>query len=146
MPLSLSELRDVLLPGLRSRRVWMPPRAVLAAYIEQGRAHVPPEVVVAARSRARALLRRLLTPAQWQEFEHSECVAEEIEGRTYRLHLNGIFEASRPRGGIERWCVVPHPYTDGNDYLPPEDALIGKLLHLRASPAKLRAQANVTVG
>jgi hypothetical protein len=50
---------------------------------------------------------------------------------------------ARKRRIRERWCVNPDPYADGNDFMPHEDLLIGQLLHLRAGPDKLRAQANV---
>lgn len=42
----------------------------------------------------------------------------------------------------ECWCIAPEQY----EPMPPEDAAIAQLLHLRADPAKLRQMANVFPG
>ncbi len=90
--------------------------------------------------RARALLKRLLTPAQWAAFEACGIVTERIRGAEYTLG-SGQIGVRRPtwfgKQRWERWCVNPEPG------LPFEDCLIAQLLHLRADPAKLRKMANV---
>lgn len=107
---------------------------------------VDPETAAAARERSRGLLRSLLTPQQWAEFEAAGVVSEQINGCDFRLRPGGVIEAAKARlvGTVrEQWCIAPDPWADGNDYMPDEDKLIGQLLHLRADPDKLRAAANV---
>jgi hypothetical protein len=110
---------------------------------------IDPETVQRSRERARGLLKSLLTPAQWAEYEKSRTVTERIGDSVFKLRPGDMIEARKKRliGSIkERWCVNPDPWADGNDFMPEEDKLIGQLLHLRAGPDKLRAQANVFKG
>lgn len=107
------------------------------------------ETAQRSRERARGLLKSLLTPQQWAEFETSGAVSERIDGCDFKLRPGQMIEARKPRiiGSVkERWCVNPEPYTVGEDWMPAEDKLIGQLLHLRAGPEKLRASANVFPG
>lgn len=111
--------------------------------------HIDVETLVTSRERSRGLLKSLLTPEQWVEFERVGKVTEQIDGCDFTLTPGGMIEARKPRlvGSVtERWCVTPDPYADANDYMPSEDKLIGQLLHLRAGPDKLRAKANVWGG
>lgn len=118
--------------------------------------------VSAAVTRARGLLRRLLSPQQWREFENEGRITERIGSKEYVVRpgrmievraARGIAEARRPlwRAGeegppmprlVERWCVNPAA-VDGDARLLPEDMAIAQLLHLRADPKALRRTANV---
>lgn len=113
------------------------------------RSSVDPETAQRSRERARGLLKSLLTPKQWTEFEAFRTVTERIGDSVFKLRPGDMIEARKSRliGSVkERWCVNPDPWADGNDFMPEEDKLIGQLLHLRAGPDKLRAQANVFKG
>lgn len=106
----------------------------------------------AAVTRARGLLRRLLSADQWREFEREGRITERIGDRHFVIRPGGMIEVQTPRptirghayGGsrIERWCVNPDA-VDGDARLPPEDMAIAQLLHLRADPTALRNMANV---
>ena len=134
-------ISDLLFPGLQ---------AVAGAYqaipMQWANAFSPPridgETAARSRERSRGLLKSLLTEAQWAEFESAGRVTERLGGYEFILTPGGMIEA-RKRRIRERWCVNPDPYANGNDFMPREDLLIGQLLHLRAGPDKLRAQANV---
>jgi hypothetical protein len=147
MRLDLGAIRDLLLPGLGTY-----PRIDRQYPRVFGRGepvHFPrlpridPETAAGARERATGLLKSLLTPDQWAEFEAWGSVTERIDGCEFKLRPGGMIEARKPRrlvgSVIERWCVAP----EGDDWMPDEDKLIGQLLHLRAGPDKLRAQANI---
>jgi hypothetical protein len=108
---------------------------------------IDPETAARSRERARGLLKSLLTPEQWGEFEAGGAVTERIDGCEFKLTPGGMIEAKKPRlvgrPVVERWCISPDPYADKNEFMPDEDKLIGQLLHLRAGPDQLRRQANV---
>ncbi len=115
----------------------------------QNYSRIDPETARQSRERARGLLKSLLTPDQWSEFEQAGKVTERIEGCEFTLRPGGMIEAKKPRlmGSVsEKWCVYPNPITQDNDYMPDEDKLIGQLLHLRAGPDELRAKANIFPG
>jgi hypothetical protein len=141
MAIGLAGIRNLLLPGLQ---------AVAGVYqaipMQWANAFSTPridgETAARSRERSRGLLKSLLTDAQWAEFENAGRVTERLGGCEFILTPGGMIEA-RKRRIRERWCVNPDPYADGNDFMPHEDLLIGQLLHLRAGPDKLRAQANV---
>lgn len=115
----------------------------------------------AAVTRARGLLRRLLSPAQWRELENEGRITERIDGREYVVRPGEMIEVRADRGItkvrrllwradgknepmplVERWCVNPSAL-DGDAKIPSEDMAIAQLLHLRADPATLRRAANV---
>jgi len=91
--------------------------------------------VLAARERARALLDRLLTPAQREEYRSTGRFTETVGEVLYRL--GGNIEVLGDAGEVvERWCTYPVG-------LCIEDVYIAQLLHLRSSPEVLRRLANV---
>lgn len=112
---------------------------------EYPRPRVDPETAQRSMERARGLLRSLLRPEQWAEFERTRKFTERIGEDEFEVTPGGMI--TRHRGNLaERWCINPDPYADNNDYMPAEDMAIAQLLHLRAGPEKLRAQANVFPG
>ena len=151
MVLGVPIVCDPLVPPGQMYVVGIDPAAINAGdgytWLPFGRvSHVDPETTVRARERARALLKGMLSPPQWEEFQRSGSVTERIDGCEYRLRPGGMIEATKPKllGTInESWCVNPDPYANGNPWMPEEDKLIGQLLHLRAGPDALRAMANV---
>lgn len=103
---------------------------------------IDPETAAASKARARGLLRSLLRPEQWAEFERAGEFSERIGEDEFTITPGGMI--TRRRGALaEKWCVNPDPHADGNDYMPVEDMAIGQLLHLRADPDKVRATANI---
>lgn len=103
---------------------------------------IDPETAAASKARARGLLRSLLRPEQWAEFERAGQFSERIGEDEFTITPGGMI--TRRRGALaEKWCVNPDPHADGNDYMPVEDMAIGQLLHLRADPDKVRAAANI---
>src|SRR5437868_4824656 len=73
------------------------------------------ERAAVSRERARGLLKSLLTAEQWDEFEKTNNVREQIDGCEFTLTPGGMIHAKKPRlfGSInERWCVHPEPYDD----------------------------------
>ena len=120
-----------------------------ALFDNQNHSRIDPETARQSRERARGLLKSLLTPDQWAEFEQAGKVTERIERCEFTLRPSGMIEAKKPRlmGSVsEKWCVYPNPITQDNEWMPSEDSLIGQLLHLRAGPDQLRAKANVFPG
>jgi hypothetical protein len=146
MPIPLTSIRDMLFPGLQ---------AISSRYLTNAsswylcfdplRPRIEAETIVQAKERARGLLRNLLTPEQWAELEKHGKLTERINGGKFELTPGGMITARKGKT-IERWCVNPDPHAAGNDFMPREDLLIGQLLHLRADPAALRAQANIFPG
>ncbi len=153
MPVNLGAMRDLLMPGLeamafqRYAHGWFNPRGVWGG--EPSFPRIDAETAATSRERARGLLKSLLTPAQWAEFELGGAVTERIGGCEFTLRPGGMIQAKKPRlvGSVnEAWCVYPDPYADKNDFMPEEDKLIGQLLHLRAGPDQVRRMANVFPG
>ncbi len=170
-PVSLTHMSDLLMPGLiglgaaivrgsiddAAYRGAERPENYPELVTQWGRAlysggeypRIDFETVARSKERARSLLKSLLIPEQWAEFEASREVTERINGCEFKLSPGGMIQARKPRlvGTVsERWCISPNPYADGNDYMPDEDKLIGQLLHLRAGPDRLRAMSNVFPG
>jgi hypothetical protein len=89
----------------------------------------------AAPKRARALLDRLMTPAQREEYRNTGRFTETVRGVRYRLggRIEVLGDADEV---VERWCTYPVG-------LCLEDVYIAQLLHLRSSPEALRTQAHV---
>lgn len=143
----LATLRDLLLPQ-RFMMHYPDPHMIWRSFDAYPR--IDPETAARSKERARGLLKSLLTPEQWAEFEAGGAITEQIDGCEFMLRPGGMIEAHKPRligrAVRERWCVYPDPYADKNDYMPVEDKLIGQLLHLRAGPDQLRRQANVFPG
>lgn len=111
------------------------------------RPRIDPETAAQSRSRARGLLKSLLRPEQWAEFEQHGYVCERIGGTFFTLRPGGMIEVHKTHRILtpisERWCIAPDVT---QEWLPPEDQLIGQLLHLRAGPNKLRKKASVFHG
>ncbi len=141
MPLSTAQIRDLLMPGLQ-QIVGM--YGGLGAQTFAPYLRVDTESAARSRERARGLLKSLLTPEQWMEFEGSGKVTERLKGCDFTLSPGGQIVVVQPAGGgrfhKERWCVYPAHH---EEYRPPEDQMIGQLLHLRAGPEQLREKANI---
>lgn len=147
------EMRYEPVAALRAERIpfiaegymggWVNPRGIWGEYYPRPR--VDPETAQRSMERARGLLKSLLRPEQWAEFQRTRKFTERIGEDEFEVTPGGMI--SRRRGTLaERWCINPDPYADKNDYMPVEDMAIAQLLHLRAGPEKLRAQANVFFG
>lgn len=91
-----------------------------------------------AVQRARQLLSRLLTPGQRRQWAaHGSFIEKGADGASYVLNAAGLFRIDPETGERqEYWCVQMAPD------LPPEDAIIGRLLHLRNDPKVLRQMAS----
>lgn len=103
---------------------------------------INPVAAKRSRSRARALLRSVLTAEQWTSF--CEVKMFEIEGRSgqrYRVHHGRIANIEVPALGY-RLCVHPDPRVN----MPVEDVLVSQVLHLRADDLGLARTANVHPG
>lgn len=104
---------------------------------------IDPETAAAARARATGLLKSLLRTEQWAEFERTRTFTERIGEDEFVVTPGGMIGRKRDGALVERWCVNPDPYANGNEFMPVEDMAIGQLLHLRAGPEKVKAAANV---
>lgn len=110
------------------------------------RRHARDEQRQGATSRARILLRSILSQEQWETWEAEQFIeVQGSEGNWFRLRpgSNGNITVFDDDGDIERICAHPNLYDDHNDPLPNEDVLVGQILALRTDENNFRRIANV---
>jgi len=129
-----------------------PPGIVhLPDMIEQPWQPTAPQILVpkgspeakAAKERARALLKSVLTPSQWLEYEeHGTITISSQSGRRYRLDnrtiVRNITRLDDEGQVVEFLCCHP------TDDLPVEDVLLTQKLHLECAEESFRKTANIT--
>lgn len=96
-----------------------------------------------ARERARTLLRSILTPDQWREYERDGTITISSQsGQRYQLNNKGrvrnITRLNQGNVAVEYLCC--HPVDD----VPIEDVLIAQKLHLECAEESFRKTANIT--
>ncbi len=97
----------------------------------------------AAKERARILLKSVLTPSQWREYEEQGTITISSQsGRRYRLDnrtiVRNISRLDENDQVVELLCC--HPTED----LPVEDVLVAQKLHLECAEESFRRTANIT--
>lgn len=105
----------------------------------------PLVAVPSARERARALLKRALSPSEWAEFERTCTITvNSQQGRRYKLHgdmgrSRNVRRYSDSDQLVEILCA--HPV---DSLIPIEDVLLAQKLHLECNEEEFRRIANIT--
>lgn len=113
--------------------------AILSSW-RSGREHEPEEERVpieVARERARQLLKRIVTPEEWREFEARQRITVRTAERTYELHLGTATSMREASGETYSLCVIFR-----RQIYPPEDKMLAEYLMIRHDERRYLRIAN----